>query len=867
MPNLNLNAENLVVKLNIDDYRIIVKQPQFPLTITGATFYNFTGSGATVVTEVQTGNVVDVTVYSPLPTGFTTIWGAITGDINNQTDLINYISGQTSGLTSSWSGLTGLPTQNSDLMTLLSGYTQTGTTADLRLDFNSHSGDTSIHTTMSQVNQAISAATSGLTSSWSGLTGQPTDNSDLVTLLSGYTLTGTTADLQQDFSNHTGDTSIHFHMNDITGFTTTATFNGLKNSFTGHTGDTTIHYKQSGITINQSQVTDLVTDLAGKSGTGHTHPTLYAPLGSYQSHTGDSTIHFTKSSINLDDLGDVQITTPSNGSLLMYTGGTWVDDPAVNIFEYVDDQELLFRNGDEVSGVTQGKFSLSGHTHATLYAPIVHTHVISGVTGLQSALDGKSNTGHTHAYSAITGLPDLSVYQPVSGMSLYQPISGMSIYLTGITAAQITGVTDTLYLHSNALDGYWDSGETMIAITGYSAPIIHTHAYSAITNTPNLSLYQPVSGMSIYLTGITTPMVTGITDSLYAYKIHTHPYSAITNTPNLSLYQPVSGMTDYQPVSGMSDYYTQTQVDSLISGFTTGNTFVASGGTIISQVGTEVTIYSPTGSSSAVVLVGSGATTVDNISGDTWVVYSPTPTGGTGSTVTLIASGACEVNNVSGATWVIYAPSGGTGGSLATLSDVSLSAITNADIIRYDSGTTKWINEAPIDLFANVSNGQTLVRSGTTVVGESTTHNLRKTADQTINGGAQTYVDITDLSFPVVSGESYAFYFYITFTSAVATTGWKAGVNCPTGDLDFWEQDQIIANGTAGVATHVERHNVTRDDMTQLTSTVTANVFLSARIEGRYLCTQTGTFSARFANELAANTDLVVRKGSWGWWF
>jgi hypothetical protein len=39
------------------------------------------------------------------------------------------------------------------------------------------------------------------------------------------------------------------------------------------------------------------------------------------------------------------------------------------------------------------------------------------------------------------------------------------------------------------------------------------------------------------------------------------------------------------------------------------------------------------------------------------------------------------------------------------------------------------------------------------------------------------------------------------------------------------------------------------------------------RIDGRYISTQDGTFAARFANELAANTDIVVQKGSYGWWY
>ncbi len=144
---------------------------------------------------------------------------------------------------------------------------------------------------------------------------------------------------------------------------------------------------------------------------------------------------------------------------------------------------------------------------------------------------------------------------------------------------------------------------------------------------------------------------------------------------------------------------------------------------------------------------------------------------------------------------------------------------------------------------------------------------LKKTADQTINGGADIFVDITDLTFPVVNGTDYAFHFYITFQSAATTTGWKAGVDCPTGALDFWAQSDVIANGAAGVATHTERHNTVRNDMTLLTATITAAVDLAVRIEGRYKCTANGTFAARFANELASNTQIVVQKGSWGYYF
>jgi hypothetical protein len=194
-------------------------------------------------------------------------------------------------------------------------------------------------------------------------------------------------------------------------------------------------------------------------------------------------------------------------------------------------------------------------------------------------------------------------------------------------------------------------------------------------------------------------------------------------------------------------------------------------------------------------------------------------------------------------------------------------AISNDSTSITLSGASVTVTGATTDIFANVTDGQALARSGSAIVGVPYMHLLKKTANQTINSGAATFVDISDLTFSVVSGQSYAFFFYITFQSAAATTGWRASVNAPNGTLDFWAQSDNIANGAAGVATHTERHNTVRDDMTLLTATVTQAVDLAVRIEGRYLSTQSGTFAARFANELNSNTDIVVQKGSYGWWF
>ena len=156
-------------------------------------------------------------------------------------------------------------------------------------------------------------------------------------------------------------------------------------------------------------------------------------------------------------------------------------------------------------------------------------------------------------------------------------------------------------------------------------------------------------------------------------------------------------------------------------------------------------------------------------------------------------------------------------------------------------------------------------RNGTSAA--SGINTLKVTATQTINAGVGVFTDITELTFPVVAGVNYAFKFHIVFQAVTVTTGWKAGINCPAGDLEFFSTYQSSAsNFAAGQATWLQRHNTVRDDMTLLTSTSQQLADTYCAFEGRYNCTETGTLAARFANELS-NTEITIRIGSWGIWF
>jgi len=279
----------------------------------------------------------------------------------------------------------------------------------------------------------------------------------------------------------------------------------LQADFTGHTSDLTIHYPQSGISITESQISDLG-DYALQSAintyTGTTAPATYAlkslALTGATNMGTTSLIHGTPvsgnklqlkglaaasskitvsntttnatvdlGSVALDDLSDVIITSAAANQVLQYSGTSWQNIAATDIFANVDDGELLARNGTSITGVTQTKFALSAHTHSQyltgftvtcdmvtgctdgLYAAVVHTHVISGVTGLQTALDGKSDTGHTH--TSLTGLTitESQVTNLVTDLAGKQSLYPTIKDVTGTTYTILTGDAGNVLEFSN----------------------------------------------------------------------------------------------------------------------------------------------------------------------------------------------------------------------------------------------------------------------------------------------------------------------------------------------------------------------------------------------------------------------------------
>jgi hypothetical protein len=62
----------------------------------------------------------------------------------------------------------------------------------------------------------------------------------------------------------------------------------------------------------------------------------------------------------------------------------------------------------EITDLSLGWNDITGKP--STFTPSAHTHSTSDVTGLQAALDGKANTGHTHTWEQVTGKP--TTYPP-----------------------------------------------------------------------------------------------------------------------------------------------------------------------------------------------------------------------------------------------------------------------------------------------------------------------------------------------------------------------------------------------------------------------------------------------------------------------
>lgn len=197
------------------------------------------------------------------------------------------------------------------------------------------------------------------------------------------------------------------------------------------------------------------------------------------------------------------------------------------------------------------------------FPPSSHTHSISDVTGLQTALDGKSSISHTHAWGDITGKP--TTFTPTAHSHVIADVTNLQTTLDGKADTAHTHVIGNItnfpsqtgnagkFLQTDGTNLSWVASSTSVdwsAITGKPStftPSTHTHAWSDITSKPwSVSGSDLTQSSGNYIMGSST-------GSIYAYA-----YRPKVDTDNLLIrseaevraYKATS--TSYTPVRASS---------------------------------------------------------------------------------------------------------------------------------------------------------------------------------------------------------------------------------------------------------------------------------------------------------------------------
>lgn len=193
-----------------------------------------------------------------------------------------------------------------------------------------------------------------------------------------------------------------------------------------------------------------------------------------------------------------------------------------------------------VDGVKTDNVAVKGlgsaaYTNSSAYASAGHGHNISGISGLQTALDGKSATGHTHDDRYYT---ESEMNTKLAGKANSSHTHG-SADITSLDVSKLTGVIGIEHLPAGALerckvvkDDTARFALTTAAVqTGDTVKVTDTGKMYFIVDDSKLSTE---AGYEVYTAGSATSVPwSGVTGkpSTFTPSSHTHTKSQITDFP------------------------------------------------------------------------------------------------------------------------------------------------------------------------------------------------------------------------------------------------------------------------------------------------------------------------------------------------
>jgi hypothetical protein len=130
-----------------------------------------------------------------------------------------------------------------------------------------------------------------------------------------------------------------------------------------------------------------------------------------------------------------------------------------------------------------------------------------------------------------------------------------------------------------------------------------------------------------------------------------------------------------------------------------------------------------------------------------------------------------------------------------------------------------------------------------------------KTGEQTVTAVA--LVNVTDLSFSLISGNTYYYEFYTLFATSITTTGLRLAVTYPAATLASYRAEIPVA--ADGVSGDFQGWGTASGDGIVGTGVQAINTAYLANLTGIILPSENGTLQLQFGSEIAASTVTVYR--------